>query len=173
VGDDVVQGGAGLHDVVHRAEQGGVGHAVDGCGGHRSCDQANVVPAVFGHAVRGDGEHLLGFVNADDGAGRADLAVQQRCAQPGAAADVQDGVPGPQRQRRDEQFTPPAEGVGAPVIVTGLAPVGLRRRRPCWGRLGGGHGWSRGIASQVPSTSAKRPGCSTWGRCPQSGNTDS
>jgi hypothetical protein len=82
--------------------------------------------------VRGDGEHLLGFVDADDGAGGADLAVQQRRTQPGAAADVKDGVPGPQRQRRDEQFPPVAEGVGAPVIVTGLAPVG-RRCRGCRG----------------------------------------
>jgi hypothetical protein len=104
--------------------------------------QADVVPAVFGHAVGGDGEHLLGFVNADDGAGGADLAMQQRCTQPSAAADVEDGIPGPDGQRRDEQFTPLTEGVGAPVIVTGLAPVGLRRRQPfreCRGCTGAAH----------------------------------
>jgi integrase len=31
---------------------------------------------VFGHAVRGHGEHLPGFVNADDGAGRARLGYE-------------------------------------------------------------------------------------------------
>ena len=34
-------------------------------------------------------------------------------------------------------------------------------------------GWSWCSVSQSPSTAAKRSGCSTWGRCPQSGSSDS
>ena len=63
----------------------------------------------------------LGTVTAADGTALVDLvldrnpfilangprrAAQQWCAQPGAAADVEDGIPGPQRERRDEQFMP-------------------------------------------------------------------
>jgi len=37
---------------------------------------------------------------------RLNPAVQQWCAQPGAAVGGEDGIPGPERQRRDELFTP-------------------------------------------------------------------
>ena len=143
--------------------------------------------------------------------GGADLVLQQRQAQSGAAAHVQHGVAAADGQLLDEQFAPLPEGVGAPVVATGLAAVGLAATRP--GELGtrgararrGGSGrtavmpcavagwpWmdpsarSRGdrgrgelgaaawcSVSQSPRTAANRSGCSTWGRCPQSGNIDS
>ena len=41
------------------------------------------------------------------------------------------------------------------------------------GGIGGVVHWSRCSVSQSLRTAANRSGCSTWGRCPQSGNTDS
>jgi hypothetical protein len=43
--EHVAQRVGGLHEVVYRAEQGGVGHTVDGRGGDRGGDQGDVVPA--------------------------------------------------------------------------------------------------------------------------------
>src|SRR3954470_11735408 len=90
--DNVVQGGAGLHDVVHRTEHGGIRGVRDDGGGDGSGDQPDVVPAVRGDAFAGDVEHLLGGVDADDGPGGADLVLQLGHAQPGATAHVEDGV---------------------------------------------------------------------------------
>ena len=81
-----------MHEVVDRAEHGGVGGGRDGRGGDGAGDEAHVVPAVLGDAVGGDLEHLFGGIDPDDGAGGADLVLQQRQAQSGAAAHVQHGV---------------------------------------------------------------------------------
>jgi hypothetical protein len=81
---------------------------------------------VRGHSGGGQLEHLLGCVDADDRAGGADLALQHRQAQPGAAAHIEDDVAAPHGQLCDEQFAPVAEGVGALIVVAGLAAVGLR-----------------------------------------------
>ena len=75
--DDVVQGCAGLHDVVHGAEQRGIGGVGDGGGRDGSGDELDVVPAVRGDAFASQMEHLLGGVDADDGPGGADLVLQR------------------------------------------------------------------------------------------------
>ena len=76
----VAQCGGALHEVVDRAEHGGVGGGRDGRGGDGAGDEAHVVPAVLGDAVGGDLEHLFGGVDPDDGPGGADLVLQQRQA---------------------------------------------------------------------------------------------
>jgi hypothetical protein len=131
--EHVGQRGRGLQHVVHRAEQGSVRGAVDRRLRDRGREQAHVVPAVLDHPPGGYLEHLRGGVDPDDGAGGADLVLQQRQAQPGAAADVENGVAGPGGQSLHHELTPAAEGVGALVVVAYLAAV---RLRPC--RLPGG-----------------------------------
>ena len=125
--EDAAQRGSGLQHVVHRAEQGSVRGAVDRRLLGRGGDEPDVVPAVRGDPVGGDLEHLLGGVDAHYRPGGPDLVVQQRQAQPGTAADVQDGVPGSGRQPFDQSFTPRLEGLGPPVVVSGLAAVCLGR----------------------------------------------
>jgi hypothetical protein len=82
---------------VHRAEQGGVCGAVDRRLRYRDGEQVHVVPAVLGDPGAGDLEHLGGGVDPDDRPRGADLVLQQRQAQPGAAADVENRFPGPHR----------------------------------------------------------------------------
>jgi hypothetical protein len=77
---------------VHGTEEGRIRQTVDGCGPDRRGDQLNVVPVVLTASVGSHLEHGLRCVDTDDGAGGADLVLQQRQAQPGAAADVEDGV---------------------------------------------------------------------------------
>jgi preprotein translocase subunit YajC len=76
--EHVAQRGGALHEVMYRAEHGGVRGGRDAGGGDRGGDQANVVPAVCGDAVGRHLQHLLGGVDPDDGPGGADLVLQQR-----------------------------------------------------------------------------------------------
>ena len=67
----------------------------------------------------------------------------------------------------------PAEP-GSPREQSEATPLIRRRRVPrarCPTAGGTAEAWS--LVSQSPSTAANRSGCSTWGRCPQSGNSDS
>ena len=95
--EDVGQRGRGLQHVVHRAEQRGVRGEVERRLRDGGGEQVHVVPAVLGDPGGGHLEHLRGGVDPDDRPRGADLALQQRQAQPGAAAHVEHRVTGPGR----------------------------------------------------------------------------
>ena len=92
-GQHIAQRAGGLQDVVHRAEQGGVGGSGDPGILGRRLHHRDVAPAFEGDALTGHRRHLRRFLDADHASSRAHLVPQQAAAQAGPASHVQDHLP--------------------------------------------------------------------------------
>ena len=123
-GQDIAQRAGGLQDVVHRAEQGGVGGRGDpGIHGPR-LHHRDVAPAFEGDTLTGHRRHLRRFLDADHASPRAHLVPQQAAAQPGPASHVQDHLPPVQRERLHQLPPVGLEYAGITIIGRGLPAIG-------------------------------------------------
>ncbi len=118
VGDHDVDRGAGQRDVLDRA-------------------QADLDVAGLGGRAAGQLDHLRGRVQADDPTRRADPAGREQQVEPGAAAEVEHGLPGPQLGHADRVAAAEAEREVPAELLRGVL-LGAERVRAAGVRLAAG-----------------------------------